>query len=57
MSRVVLTIEYIDGITETIYADSVVEKESCLYYYIRFGVNSGGYYIPYSQIKRWKIEG
>lgn len=52
----VLTIEYIDGNVEMVYADNVTEGESCLRYYIRFGVDSGTYNIPYSQIKRWKIE-
>ena len=51
-----LTIEYMDGRTETVYPDDISEGKHCLSYSIRFGVDSGQYFIPYSQIKRWKIE-
>jgi exodeoxyribonuclease VII large subunit len=30
-------------------------KEECLKYSIRFGVNSGNYYVPLVQIKRWIV--
>ena len=51
-----LTIEYIDGNTEQLYVDDVYEGKQCLKYSIRFGVNSGMYSVPFSQIKRWKVE-
>lgn len=51
-----LTIEYLNGKTEDIYCDSYEEGEQCLTYYIRFGVKSGRYSIPFYNIKRYKIK-
>ena len=50
-----IEIEYKDGTKETHYVDAVEEKDNSLMYWIRFGVNEGQYYIPYSSIKRWKV--
>lgn len=52
----ILTIEYIDGNTEQLYVDDICEGKQCLKYSIRFGVNGGVYSVPFSQIKRWKVE-
>lgn len=52
-----LTIEYVDGSIERLCVDDAYQGKQCLTYYIRFGVNSGTYNIPFSRIKRWKIEG
>ena len=52
-----LTIEYTDGTKKTLFVDDVtVSKSGYLTYYIRFGVNSGNYFIPFDRIKRWKID-
>lgn len=51
--RAQLVIEYINGNKEEIYCDDYYEGVASLMYYIRFGVNEGGHYIPYSSIKRW----
>lgn len=51
-----LVIEYVDGTTENLYVDDVYESKQCLIYYIRFGVNSGRYAIPFTQLKRYKVE-
>lgn len=50
-----IVIEYITGDKEELYVDGFREGKDCLKYWIRFGVNSGEYYIPYSSVKRWKI--
>lgn len=52
----ILTIEYINGIVEKLCVDDVYEGKQCLKYYIRFGVNSGYYSIPFERIKKWKVE-
>ena len=53
--RMLLVIEYIYGDIEKIRCDDYSEGEISLMYYIRFGVNAGKYYIPYSSIKRWSV--
>lgn len=52
-----LIIEYIDGTSEELNVDDVYygSKDECLRYSIRFGVNSGDYYVPLVQIKRWVV--
>lgn len=52
-----LIIEYIDGTSEELIVDDVYygSKEECLRYSIRFVVNSGNYYVPLVQIKRWIV--
>lgn len=52
-----LTIEYLDGTSEELIVDDVYygSNEECLRYSIRFGVNSGDYYVPLVQIKRWIV--
>ena len=52
-----LTIEYIDGTSEELNVDDIYygSKDECLRYSIRFGVNSGDYYVPLVQIKRWIV--
>lgn len=51
----ILTIEYINGDTEKLCVDDVYEGKQCLTYYIRFGVNSGTYNVPFERIKKWKV--
>lgn len=51
-----LIIEFIDNTKEEFFVDDVLEGNELLKYYIRFGADSGIYSIPYSQIKRWKVE-
>lgn len=36
--------------------DDCREDGASLMYYIRFGQNAGEHHIPYSQIRRWKVE-
>ena len=52
-----LTIEYLDGTSEKLIVDDVYygSKDECLRYSILFGVNSGDYYVPLVQIKRWIV--
>lgn len=52
---IILTIEYTDGNVEELCVDDVYEGKQCLTYYIRFGVNSGTYNIPFERIKKWKV--
>ena len=52
-----LIIEYVDENVEELIVDDVYygSNEECLRYSIRFGVNSGDYYVPLVQIKRWIV--
>ncbi len=54
--KIFLTIEFTNGTIEEIACDGYGEDGASLMYYIRFGQKAGTYYIPYSQIKRWKVE-
>ena len=51
-----VTIEYLNGQTEQVYCDDCIEGEQCLMYYIRFGEKEGAYSIPFSNIKKYRVQ-
>ena len=50
-----LIIRFRDGQTEKYYVDDYGVEDGCLFYYIRFGVDSGKHFFPLDTIAEWIV--